>query len=173
MINKIKDNIWHIKLSSFGSYVYLIKLEKENILIDTSSKINRKELISNLRELKTAPKDIDIVIITHNHFDHTENIPIFKNAKIYGRKNDFKMKKIINIDELNIEGLEIIKTPGHTIGSICILYKDVLFSGDTIFHRGTIGRTDLPTSSPEHMKHSLEKLKEINFKILCPGHGND
>ena len=46
---------------------------------------------------------------------------------------------------------------------------NALFSGDTIFHNG-IGRTDLPNSQPEKMAESLEKIKKLNIKTLCPGH---
>jgi len=173
MITKIKKNVWQLVQRLFGSHVYLIKLKDKNILIDTDSPANRIELKEKLQKLDLKPEDIDIVILTHNHFDHTGNINLFKNAKIYGRKNEFKAKKIIDIDKLDIKELRVIKTPGHTGGSICIFYDDVLFSGDTLFHRGTFGRTDLPGSSPEHIKHSLEKLKKLNFKILCPGHGRE
>jgi len=55
---------------------------------------------------------------------------------------------------------------------VCYLYEDVLFSGDTIFDKehNYVGRTDLPESNPEAMQESLEKLKKLNYKILCPGH---
>ncbi|HII30317.1 hypothetical protein COT48_06140 [Candidatus Woesearchaeota archaeon CG08_land_8_20_14_0_20_47_9] len=68
-------------------------------------------------------------------------------------------------------GLEIINTPGHTAGSVCIWYKKegVLFSGDTIFRKG-IGRTDLPSSRPGLMKASLARVSKLPFKLLCPGH---
>ena len=75
----------------------------------------------------------------------------------------------MDLDNLKMKEIVIIKTPGHTRGSVCFLYEDVLFSGDTIFHNG-IGRTDLPGGSETEMKNSLEKLKKIDYKILCPGH---
>jgi len=170
MIKQIVKDIFRFKFKRFGSYVYLLKLEK-NILIDTSSRINRRQLIKKLKEINLAPEDIQIIILTHNHFDHTGNYSIFKNAKIYGSKEDFSSENIINIDKLNLKEFKIIKTPGHTQGSICVLYKKVLFSGDTLFDRDTIGRTDLRTSDPKKMKSSLEKLKKIKYNFLCPGHG--
>ena len=201
MIKKIKENVWKLSFINFGSCVYLLKLDKKNILIDTGSESNRDEFLNALKELGVKASEINVVILTHNHYDHTGNIEIFKNAEIYGSKEDFKAKRIFNsslnkvkkeeyeecekngicrvftekeikdIDNLKIKGLKIVKTPGHTKGSICIFLPEekILFSGDTLFHNG-IGRTDFPNSSPEEMEKSLEKLEKINYEILCPGH---
>jgi glyoxylase-like metal-dependent hydrolase (beta-lactamase superfamily II) len=62
----------------------------------------------------------------------------------------------------NLIGFEVIKTPGHTAGGICLLLKDgmILFSGDTLFDDGQ-GRTDLYSSDPVAMKNSLKLKKEM------------
>ncbi|MFN3910199.1 MAG: MBL fold metallo-hydrolase, partial [Candidatus Anstonellaceae archaeon] len=59
-----------------------------------------------------------------------------------------------------------------TPGSISIFEKNtkILFSGDTLFAHGYFGRTDLGGSEKD-MKKSLEILKKIDWKVLCPGHG--
>ena len=170
MITKIKDNIYSIGFSKFGSIVYLIQLNKKNILIDTGAFDNRQELVESLKQLKLTPKNIDFIILTHRHYDHIENIEIFPDAKIYASKEDFQEQNILDINKLGMKELEIIETPGHTKGSFCILYQDTLFSGDTIFHNGYIGRTDFPESDEKLMEKSLNKLKKIKFKTLCPGH---
>jgi glyoxylase-like metal-dependent hydrolase (beta-lactamase superfamily II) len=174
MVRRIKPNIWQFKFKRFSSHVYLIKLENKNILIDTGSRAIRKELIKNLETLKMKPEDIDIILLTHNHWDHIENIETFKNAKVYGNKKDFpEDKKIIDIKKLEIKEIKTIKTPGHSKGSTCFYMpkEKILFSGDVLFHRGSIGRTDFPLSIPEKMQESLDKLKELDYEILCPGHG--
>lgn len=158
MIIKITPNIFQLHFNQFGSCVYFLKLEK-NILIDTSSSNNKKEIIEDLKKLNINPEDIQIVILTHQHWDHNSNVNLFPNAEIY----DFR-----DINKIPKE-FKVIKTPGHTKDSICLLYKKILFSGDTLFHNG-IGRTDFPESQPEKMQESLNKLKKINYKILCPGH---
>ena len=170
MLQKISPNIWKILFRQFGSYVYLIKLEDKNILIDTSSPENTKELVNNLKKLGISKEDINVIVLTHNHPDHVGGISFFPNAKIYGSEENFE-KNVIGIKELRIPELIIMNTPGHSKGSICILYKDVLFSGDTLFHRGTTGRTDLPGSSEKEMEKSLKKIKKLRYKLLCPGHG--
>lgn len=71
--------------------------------------------------------------------------------------------------------LKVIHTPGHTMGSCCIIVSDrnssLLVSGDTLFAR-SIGRTDLPGSVPELMAPSLERLRGIDEDLpVLPGHG--
>jgi glyoxylase-like metal-dependent hydrolase (beta-lactamase superfamily II) len=63
-------------------------------------------------------------------------------------------------------------TPGHTYGSISLLGKKEVFTGDTLF-AGSIGRTDLPGSSERDMRLSLEKLTSLpNHYVVYPGHGS-
>jgi len=173
MIKQIKDNIWKLSFKSYGSHVYLIYLDGKKIVIDTASDLDKKELISNLKELNLTPKQIDIILLTHNHPDHVGNINLFENAVIYGNKADFSSKKVYDINKLKIKGLKIMHTPGHTKGGICIYLakQKILFSGDTLFGRGIVGRTDLEGGSSSKLAGSLKKLKKVDYRILCPGHG--
>jgi len=69
--------------------------------------------------------------------------------------------------------LEVLHTPGHTEGSVCLLSRDdgLLFSGDTLF-AGSFGRVDLPGGSPEAMAESLARLARLADPIsVLPGHG--
>ena len=70
------------------------------------------------------------------------------------------------------EYLEVIHTPGHTVGCICLYEKNskTLFSGDTIFSEGSIGRTDFQISAPEKMTASIAKLAALDIENLYPGH---
>lgn len=160
-INKISNEVFQLSFKKFGSCVYLLKLKNnKNILIDTSSKDNESELVEDLQKLNLKPKDINIILLTHSHYDHVGNLDLFQSAKVYD---------INNIEKFKIKDIKVIKTPGHAQDSLCFLYKDILFSGDTLFYNG-IGRTDLPDSEPKKMQESLGRLKRLNYKILCPGH---
>lgn len=178
MIKKISPEVTSIDFQNQGSIVYIIQLPKQNILVDTSSKENSKELISTLKQLNINPEDITTVILTHPHYDHIENLDLFTKAKIYAdfrelidRKHARKnISNILPIDKLPIKEFKIYKTPGHTGEDIIILYKNILFSGDLIFHNGYVGRTDFPESKPEEMDKSLNLVKSLKFDILCPGH---
>lgn len=69
--------------------------------------------------------------------------------------------------------LEVLHTPGHTEGSVCLLVRDglALFSGDTLFAGGW-GRVDLPGGSAEAMVESLSRLAGLDDPVrVLPGHG--
>jgi hydroxyacylglutathione hydrolase len=69
--------------------------------------------------------------------------------------------------------LEVLHTPGHTEGSVCLLAEGerLLFSGDTLFAGGW-GRVDLPGGDAEQMVQSLARLTGLadDLRVL-PGHG--
>jgi len=67
--------------------------------------------------------------------------------------------------------LSVIHTPGHSPGSICLLGKNCLFTGDTLFAQG-IGRTDYPLGDEQEMIQSLKKLAKLPKNLtIYPGHG--
>ena len=67
---------------------------------------------------------------------------------------------------------EILITPGHTPGGMCLYDKEkkVLFSGDTVFPGGSMGRVDFPGGSSKDMRASLNRLAALDVEILCAGH---
>ena len=70
--------------------------------------------------------------------------------------------------------LEVISTPGHSAGSVCLYCKeeDVLFSGDTLF-RFSIGRTDMAGGSMMRIIQSLRRIAQLpDDTMVYPGHGN-
>lgn len=68
-------------------------------------------------------------------------------------------------------GLEVIHTPGHTPGSICLSGDGHLFSGDTLF-AGSIGRTDFPGGDMPAMRRSIARLAALADDVrVHPGHG--
>jgi glyoxylase-like metal-dependent hydrolase (beta-lactamase superfamily II) len=120
-----------------------------------------------------------------------QNIPIYLNEKDKellkdprinaaflnneNTKVDIDIIPVKDGDILNIKNfdVEVIETPFHTQGSVCYLFSDenALFTGDTLF-KGAIGRTDLPTSTPEDIPASLNKIKNLRQTlVIYPGHG--
>jgi glyoxylase-like metal-dependent hydrolase (beta-lactamase superfamily II) len=186
---KITDELYEIRGEAS---VYVFKDKK--IVIGTGFTFEREEIKKLLQEI-ADPDGIKTVIFTHLHMDHCGNFCLFKNAKFYASKKeiedfnrdsmgtvldeqtakDLKTVKLLPIEEARedtgLGDFTIIETPGHTRGSISLLYKDkILFSGDTLFRHGYVGRTDLPTSVPDKLAESVSKLKKLKFEIFCPGH---
>ena len=185
-VQNISPTVW--KFPAEGN-VYFVNLARK-IVIDTSHRGERQKLEQFLSKVIDFNEVTDI-IFTHLHLDHCANFDLFPNAKLWASEAEiasFKMdpygtvldrgvvarlseKTIHPIEQLGISEFEILHTPGHTKGSICILYANekILFSGDTIFPVG-IGRTDLPSSVAHKMQDSLNKLSQVQFKILAAGH---
>jgi glyoxylase-like metal-dependent hydrolase (beta-lactamase superfamily II) len=155
---------------------YILISNKEAVVIDPGAGLKKI-----LKEIEG--KKLKYIILTHYHWDHILGAIKLKEktgAKILihkGEKNFIKFQPDQFLDggeEIKIgnEYLKIIHTPGHTKGSISILGKDFIFTGDTIFEDG-FGRTDLPGGSKKDLKESLEKLEKVIKKgmKIYPGHG--
>jgi len=78
-------------------------------------------------------------------------------------------------DTIQVGGLtiEVIDTPGHTLGSICLYLREegVLFTGDTVLGLGTVAILPPPHGDMALYMQSLERLKSYDATLLCPGHG--
>lgn len=143
------------------------------------------------------------IILTHAHFDHimaVNELVSLTGAEIIIHKDDLQalyepslnlstlgtgesyvvnsglnVTAISDGDIINLgnEYFTVISTPGHTPGSACFMCGDVIFTGDTLFG-SSIGRTDFPGGSTEHIKKSITKLRELSGDYtLYPGHGGE
>jgi glyoxylase-like metal-dependent hydrolase (beta-lactamase superfamily II) len=77
-----------------------------------------------------------------------------------------------DIIKLGNEQLQVIHTPGHTPGGICLLCGQDLLTGDTLFVGG-IGRTDFPGGSHQQLMNSIKDRLMVlpDDTIVWPGHG--
>lgn len=138
------------------------------------------------------------VLLTHGHFDHIFFVDEWraKGAEVcihegdadflgdpskslylqfFARDTKHGDADIILRDKSTVKigdnVIEVINTPGHTKGSVCYLFDDVMISGDTLFEC-SIGRTDLYGSSTSDMLETIEKLSAIKKDYtVYPGHG--
>ncbi|MDY7081597.1 MAG: MBL fold metallo-hydrolase, partial [Halobacteria archaeon] len=74
--------------------------------------------------------------------------------------------------ELGDHDFEVLHTPGHTPGSICLYNADerVLFSGDTVLGDGSPGRTDMNGGDSDALKKSIDRLSKLDVETIYPGH---
>lgn len=139
---------------------------------------------------------ITTIVLTHCHYDHTAHLreiatmcqatiaihpldaPALSDdlqsvALMFGERAPMVHPHRLLSDGDTIGSLQVIHTPGHTVGSIC-LYEagsGTLFSGDTIFTEGAFGRYDLPGGSLKHLRQSISRLASLKVRSLYPGHG--
>jgi len=184
-------------INDFAENTYIINKNKDAFVIDPGS--NFKELEEYI---KTKELNINGILLTHGHFDHIVSLNDFVETykcKVYihEKERDFLFDPNLNLSgttyqkmvvknkecietfdetfklKLGYDNITVLHTPGHTRGSVCYKYKGYLFSGDTLF-KGTVGRTDLPTSSKGDLHQSLKKIvsKCSDNTIIYPGHGH-
>ena len=74
--------------------------------------------------------------------------------------------------QIGDEIFQVLHTPGHTPGCICLYSKisKSLISGDTVFSHGSFGRFDFPGGSFEQLKKSINRLATLDVENLYPGH---
>ncbi|NLL04451.1 MAG: MBL fold metallo-hydrolase [Clostridiaceae bacterium] len=179
----------------FGSNCYVVWDETEGVIIDAGVPEDKIVAFINENNIK-----IKYIILTHGHIDHICFTDILKEktgAKVLIHTEDNKMlakpqlngsmllgqstivsqadetvkdQDIIQVGNLNFE---VLHTPGHSQGSICIKVEDKLFSGDTLFCLGC-GRTDLYGGNQSEMDKSFKEklLKLDNNTKVYPGHGD-
>ena len=69
--------------------------------------------------------------------------------------------------------IEIIATPGHCEGALCFYVPELkaMFTGDTVFGGGALPSFSLPTSDPQALMDSYERLSAYETEKIYPGHG--
>src|SRR5947199_5857422 len=168
----------------------------EAMVIDPGDNIDH--ILEILKQEKLAPKQI---VVTHAHIDHVGGAMKLKaatGAPILMNQNDYALLKMLDVqaawigmrppgtvqvDESVVDGSvlqvggitsNIIHTPGHTEGSICLFFpqEKKLIAGDTLF-AGSIGRTDLPGGSFDNIIRSIHtRLMALPDDVeVVPGHG--
>jgi hydroxyacylglutathione hydrolase len=166
---------------------------REAIAIDTA--IPSLEWIRG--ELDARGWTLKLIVTTHGHWDHSGDnarVADHTGARIAVHPLDahrltnpsptwapFEIPPCVPAVDLEEGGeirfgsmrLDVLHTPGHTEGSICLLDREAgrLYSGDTLF-AGSFGRVDLPGGSAEAMVTSLDRLRGLNPTLtVLPGHG--
>lgn len=174
-------------MGPFLTNTYLVKEDGHCLIIDPAS--NPRRIMEHVGECK-----VDAILLTHGHFDHIGAVDTLKkklNCDIYISKEDeemiydaqknasFMVKPFIleskvrhyhNEHTIHSFHFEVLSTPGHTKGSVCIIMDDFIFCGDTVFKNG-VGRCDLYGGSYSQIKNSIVNIKKLEKDyILYPGH---
>lgn len=152
-----------------------------------------------LDALEAENVSLDLILLTHGHFDHTVSVDKLREATgatLAVHEDDAEMltdaeksalyhffgtrsahipcdKTLSHGHTLSLghKKIHVIHTPGHSRGSVCYRVDDMLFSGDTLFAQG-YGRFDLYGGDMGQLAASLGSLRQLDEALtIYPGHG--
>lgn len=198
-LHQIRPEIYQIVLPNRGSHVYLLSGRTKNVLIDAGLPTTTAHLESALQSLGMSPSDIHLVVLTHEHIDHAGGAPYFSGHAMVAAHR-LAANKVIAQDEFvlmsqafgvslgdfcidlqlehgniinlgNFE-LQVVHTPGHTSGGICLYEPSqrLLFSGDMVFAGGIMGGVFGSGNISDYIA-SLRALRNLRIDEILPGHG--
>lgn len=169
-------------------------------LIDSGTGWNSVRIADIVKEY-LGERRLHTILLTHRHVDHVGGAahltdacsttayasgddapaiisgdPESTGARMFGVNLQPVPVRIIEYGgtfDIGEGGILAIHTPGHTIGSVCLFHEPSgsLFTGDTVFANGGVGRWDLPTGDYDQLLSSLRKLSKMKIENLYPGHG--
>lgn len=169
--------IRQLKLGGMDNFSYLVGCEKtlQAVVIDPGANVKRILSEAERQKLKIA-----FIVNTHGHADHTAGCAELKRLTgarviIHALEADaVPDADILWADESDLKVGEltfnVLHTPGHTPGGICLYAEGNLFTGDTLFV-GDSGRTDLPGGHRPTLGASIRRLMQLpDATVVWPGH---
>ncbi len=176
-----------LEVGAFGVNCSVFAIDGKSYAVDPGAEADA------VADAMTAAGVPTAILLTHAHFDHIggiaglqkrfpemkvvisdSEVPVLTHPmNVYPPDYPAAPKPANIVNAIDIAGLEIIPTPGHTPGGVSYYFAadKMLFSGDTLLC-GSVGRTDLPGGDMEVLMKSLAKLKTLppDTKVI-PGHG--
>ena len=175
-------NLKTLALGAYQTNCHILSNGSEAIVIDPGYEPDT--ILDSLEGLT-----LKAILLTHGHFDHVgavKELVAETGCEVYIHAAESTMPPMMTAGPLYytrtyaegdtvapIAGAEltVLHTPGHTPGSVCLLWGQELFAGDTLF-AGSCGRVDLPGGDPAQMLQSLNRLASLNADYrVHPGHG--
>jgi glyoxylase-like metal-dependent hydrolase (beta-lactamase superfamily II) len=185
-----------------GSYAWIVRTPHGAVLVDAGLDASGAAILAELKSAGVQPQEVLAVLITHGHPDHYAAARLFERARIVAGSGDLAMmrgdgthysafgrvmsavmpmpqapgavKGLDGNEVLEFDGARftVIATPGHSPGSVMYLYKDVLFTGDSLMRKGdgvTIAPSLFSEDSAEN-RRSLKRLEPLSFDKIADGH---
>jgi glyoxylase-like metal-dependent hydrolase (beta-lactamase superfamily II) len=176
-----RDDGMEVKKFSVGPFdnnVYVIRCSstKDALVVDGAADPERI-----LREVEGST--VRAIVETHGHPDHVQALPRLVEAlgvPVLAHSGDARRMPVkteqLRDGQTILVGtveLRVMHTPGHTPGSVSLVARDHLFSGDTLFPAGP-GGTEGNKDRFREIMRSLDRLFELPDPMrICPGHGLD
>jgi glyoxylase-like metal-dependent hydrolase (beta-lactamase superfamily II) len=200
---KITENLWQVGGAEYTTVedaaIYLARFDEGAVLIDAGCGNAQEELFENISEILPPEVEIEYLMLTHCHYDHTGGVNAVREAvgcqvvaheldaaylesgdstvtaaDWYGaRMNPLKIDhKIMNKEETFQVGegkLTAYHCPGHSPGSV--VYVAQIDSKRVLFGQDVHGPLEASfLSNREDYIHSLKFMMGLNADVLCEGH---
>jgi len=179
----IPNEVRHHINAPHPSNGYLLFLEQTRLaaLVDPAGMPERL-----VRAVKDGPFHLRYVLITHKHADHCDATAdvarAFPNAQILIHREDSHAIGALAHRALQLQDgehvpfgdaeIRVLHTPGHTDGSVCYLFRNLIFTGDTLF-AGSVGGAfgDLSTYDDILRSVRMRLFSLDDQSVVLPGHG--
>ena len=157
----------------------LIRTPDRLIVVDTSSREFRPALRIAFKQIGVFAKDVDTVVLTHHHNDHTGNVDMFPNAKVLihsGEDRPFRGAEVVEGDMSLAKGIELRHTPGHSWDSMSVFVegpdRKYVIAGDAIPLEDNY-RKNVPPALHVCKDLAMKSIKTIAdyADVIIPGHG--
>lgn len=191
-----------IGLEAGGAYAWIVRTPNGAVLVDAGLDGEGTAILAELKAQNVDPGQVHAVLITHGHPDHYAAARLFEKAAIVAGSADLAMIRgdkthyssfgkvmgavmplppaptVISAVrggehlEYDTAQFTVIATPGHSPGSVMYLYRNVLFTGDSLMRKGD-GLTVAPSMFSENTaqnRESLTALQALSFDIVADGH---
>lgn len=189
----------HLLEATEGSYAYLV-LGEEPVLIDTGFRGRADRILAEIAGIGLRAQDVAHIALTHHDVDHVGNaqaLAAATGAKVWASQGDLPyiqgdrkpsgLRGLIRTlapaspvavhetyaPEGRVGGIEVLPTPGHTLGHVSLRRGDILFAGDLVTSRGGRLRPSpgMLTADKAALQRSLRDVGQLPFQLVCPAHG--
>jgi hydroxyacylglutathione hydrolase len=185
-----------------GAYAWIVRTPNGAVLVDAGLDTAGTAILAELTAQGVAPGQVRAILITHGHPDHYAAAGLFEQAAVMVGSGDLAMLggdrthystfgRIIGAvmplppaprrvtplrgdERLELGGASftVVATPGHSPGSVMYLYRNVLFTGDSLMRKkdGVAIAPSLFSENAEKNRASLRALEPLAFDTLADGH---
>jgi hydroxyacylglutathione hydrolase len=185
-----------------GAYAWIVRTPRGAVLVDAGLDASGAAILAELKAESVTPEEVQAILVTHGHPDHYAAATLFPKAAVRVGAADVPMMsgdkthyatfgKIIGSvlplppspraitplqggEQIEIDGASftVIATPGHSPGSVMYLYKDVLFTGDSLMRKkdGVTIAPALFSEDASKNRASLRALDPLTFDKIADGH---
>jgi hydroxyacylglutathione hydrolase len=185
-----------------GAYAWIVRTPHGAVLIDAGLDAKGAAILAELKSEGLEPDQVQAVLLTHGHPDHYAAARLFEKAKVLVGPGDLAMirgdkahyasfGKIVSAlmtlppgppamtelrggEQLEFDGAQfkVVATPGHSPGSVVYLYRDVLFTGDSLLRKkdGVAIAPSMMSEDSGKNRASLRAIEPLAFEKIADGH---